>query len=125
MLKFVWDENKRQKNLKKHGLDFADAEKTFHDDYAFFAPDPRYNDDRWLLLGRLVNKIVLIAYTQPEAETYRIISMRRPKRQEIARYELEKLKRLPSANDPLFSLIEELERNRSVEIDKELRDTDK
>ncbi len=28
-MRFVWDEPKRLANLKKHGLDFADAEKAF------------------------------------------------------------------------------------------------
>jgi uncharacterized DUF497 family protein len=28
-MRFTWDETKRQGNLNKHGLDFADAEKVF------------------------------------------------------------------------------------------------
>lgn len=28
-MQFIWDEQKRQINLAKHGLDFADAHKVF------------------------------------------------------------------------------------------------
>ncbi len=28
-MRYLWDEAKRQANLSKHGLDFADAEKVF------------------------------------------------------------------------------------------------
>lgn len=28
-MRFEWDENKRQENLRKHGFDFADAWKIF------------------------------------------------------------------------------------------------
>jgi len=36
LMKFTWDENKRQANLKKHQLDFADAEKVFAGDVFIF-----------------------------------------------------------------------------------------
>ena len=28
-MRFIWHEPKRQANLKKHGVDFADAERVF------------------------------------------------------------------------------------------------
>ena len=37
---FVWDEAKRLANLKKHGIDFADAEKIFRG-LTFTAEDDR------------------------------------------------------------------------------------
>ena len=35
-MKFTWRESKRNSNLKKHGLDFADAEKVFAGPMAVF-----------------------------------------------------------------------------------------
>jgi uncharacterized DUF497 family protein len=35
-MKFTWRESKRKTNLKKHGLDFADAEKVFAGPMAVF-----------------------------------------------------------------------------------------
>lgn len=29
-MQFIWDETKRQKNLQKHGLDFADVNDVFN-----------------------------------------------------------------------------------------------
>lgn len=108
---FYWDENKRQKTLKERGLDFADAHKVFADDYALSAPDPRYDSDqRWLLIGTLNDELVIIiAYIELTSDIYRIISMRKAEKSEIKRYQQEKLKRLPSANDPLIKLLEKLE----------------
>ena len=37
---FVWDEAKRRLNLRKHGIDFADAEKIFRG-VTFTAEDTR------------------------------------------------------------------------------------
>lgn len=35
-MRFIWDETKRQTNLNKHGLDFADAEQVFAGPMAIF-----------------------------------------------------------------------------------------
>jgi uncharacterized DUF497 family protein len=37
---FEWDEHKRQANLRKHGIDFADALEVFYDDLACTMEDP-------------------------------------------------------------------------------------
>jgi uncharacterized protein len=114
MAKFEWNESKRQKTLQDRGLDFAEAHKAFEDDYAFFAPDPRYDsDDRWILIGRLEEHlVVVVAYKEPTHDTYRIISMRRAEKHEINRYEKERSKQLPAKSDPLTRLIDQLKRDR-------------
>ena len=40
MLTFEWDEEKRRANLRKHGVEFADAATAFDDDNAVTMPDP-------------------------------------------------------------------------------------
>ena len=84
---FEWDEEKRELNLRKHGLDFADVPDMF----AFpllSALDTRYDygEDRWLGIGLLQSRITVIVYTQPDAETVRVISLRKAVSHERKRF---------------------------------------
>jgi uncharacterized protein len=58
---FSWDEPKRQANLAKHGLDFADAEKVFAGPMVLFE-DTRidYGEQRMIGVGLLDYLVVLI-----------------------------------------------------------------
>lgn len=87
-LKFDWDEEKNKANIKKHGLDFADAEEVF-DGPMFIAPDIRedYGEDRWIGIGNFRGRIVVIAFVERGDETIRIISMRKALRHERKYYE--------------------------------------
>ena len=51
-MNFTWDEAKRKANLKKHGLDFADAETVFAG-YTLTKPDTRftYSENRYSTIG--------------------------------------------------------------------------
>jgi uncharacterized protein len=73
-MKFEWDENKRRINLRKHGLDFANAHQAFNDD-AFVIIDDRedYGEERYILLSLMHERIVVIAYTV-RGDTIRIAS---------------------------------------------------
>jgi uncharacterized DUF497 family protein len=70
---FVWDEAKRLANLKKHGIDFADAEKIFRG-LTFTAEDEResYGERRFLTLGLLEDQVVSVTHTE-RGEEIRII----------------------------------------------------
>lgn len=76
-MKFTWDENKRQINLKQHRLDFADAEEVFRGPMRVFE-DTRfdYGEQRWVGVGLLHILVVVIIHTESETEI-RIISMRK------------------------------------------------
>jgi uncharacterized protein len=52
-MRFEWDEEKRQSNLDKHGIDFVDAEQVLDCDSVLSFPDERYPDDRWIAYGFL------------------------------------------------------------------------
>jgi uncharacterized DUF497 family protein len=77
VVKFSWDEPKRQANLAKHGLDFADAEKVFARPMVIFQ-DARIDngEQRMIGVGLLDYLVVLIVHVENE-ETIRIISMRK------------------------------------------------
>lgn len=84
-MKYVWDETKRRANLKKHGLDFADARKVFSGP-TFTIPDTRfdYGEERFVTIGLLDADAVVIVHTETPSEI-RVISMRKgtPNEQEI------------------------------------------
>ncbi len=75
-MRFTWHEPKRQASLKKHGMDFADAARIF-DGPTFTFEDDRehYGEQRWVTLGLLSERVVVIVHTET-IEEIRIISMR-------------------------------------------------
>ena len=75
-MRFIWHEPKRQANLQKHGVDFADAERVFTGP-TFTFEDARedYGEQRWVTLGLLGVKVMVIVHTEAEEEI-RVISMR-------------------------------------------------
>ncbi|MBE7424117.1 MAG: BrnT family toxin [Zoogloeaceae bacterium] len=76
-MRFVWDEPKRMANLKKHGLDFADAEKVFAGPMVLIEDNrEHYGEQRVIGIGLLDCLVVLIVHVETD-ETIRIISMRK------------------------------------------------
>ncbi len=68
-MRFVWDEEKRNSNVAKHGLDFADAEKVFSG----------------ATLGLVNDVVVVVAHTETDEEI-RVISMRKATKNEEENY---------------------------------------
>lgn len=58
---FEWDENKNRQNIKKHGLDFADAEEMFRG-VVLFWPDVRedYGENRWTGIGKIRGRTAVV-----------------------------------------------------------------
>ena len=73
---FTWDEPKRLANLRKHGVDFAFAERVFEGP-TFTFEDTRedYRERRWVTLGLSGMKVMVIVHTETEDEIH-VISMR-------------------------------------------------
>jgi hypothetical protein len=81
-MKFEWDEAKHKANLRKHGMDFADAEIVFLGATFTFQDDRfDYEEDRFITLGMLRETVVVIAHTERD-EIVRIISMRKATKNE-------------------------------------------
>lgn len=82
-MRYIWDETKRKANLKKHGLDFADAEKAFVGPMVLFEDSREsYGEHRMIGIGLLDCLVVLIVHVEAD-ETIRIISMRKADTDEI------------------------------------------
>jgi len=81
-MEYEWDDDKNQSNLQKHGLDFQDAELIFSGKVITFIDDRYdYGEKRFITLGELENRIVVVVHTQ-RAFTVRIISMRKANERE-------------------------------------------
>ncbi len=75
--KLIWDENKRQANLQKHGLDFADADQVLESHYRLDIEIWRSNELRTASLSYVLGElaVLMVVHTQREQAT-RIISFR-------------------------------------------------
>ncbi len=88
-MKFEWDENKNQLNMRKHGINFRDAAYVFSDPFALNMPDNEHsdNEERWLLLGKNLNdQTLLVVHTFRTTERIRIISARKATLNEKSTY---------------------------------------
>ncbi len=84
---YEWDETKNQYNQSKHGLSFDDAEIVFVGPCVTFE-DNRfdYGEPRFITLGRLEGRVVVVTHTLRGARM-RIISMRKGNRREEKDYQ--------------------------------------
>ena len=86
MAGYEWDEKKSRENLSKHGLSFRDAAEVFAGPRVTFEDTRRdYREPRFVTIGRLRGRAVVIAHT-PRGEITRVISMRKANSREARRY---------------------------------------
>jgi uncharacterized DUF497 family protein len=83
---FEWDENKREGNLAKHGVDFVRAVRLF-DGLVIEAVDTRRNcrETRMRCLGEIEGRVYAIVYTW-RGDNRRIISARKANAREARAY---------------------------------------
>jgi hypothetical protein len=87
-MNFEWDENKNETNIAKHGLDFADAPRIFKLPLRISLDEREdYGEDRWIGLGMLDGRVVVVIYTELNDQTIRILSLRKALPHERKRYE--------------------------------------
>ena len=80
---FEWDETKRQSNLRNHDIDFQDARRVI-DGATFIRQSDRKGEIRYMVYGFLDQEEVVICTFR--ADSCRIISARRARRDERKRY---------------------------------------
>ena len=85
-MRFTWDEAKRESNLRKHGIDFADAYRVFQGPMVL-AEGARsdYGEQRLIAHGLLDTVVVIVIHVEAD-QTIRIISMRKGDKHETNRY---------------------------------------
>ena len=89
-MKFEWDENKNQINIKKHGISFQESSTVFYDINAIEFYDNEHSqwEDRFLMLGVSDRfNLLLICHCYRENENIiRIISARKATKNESKYY---------------------------------------
>lgn len=94
---FEWDEDKKNSNLVKHGIDFEDAIEVF-DGPLLLRRSDRHNEERWLAIGFLEERLIAVAFTR-RANILRIISARRARKNEERAYRNKDMGRSPEGED--------------------------
>ena len=85
-MEIEWDSKKANSNLKKHGIDFADAVSVLEDERAITINDDYLNEERNITIGRdSYCRILVVVYTWRE-DKIRIISARKATTKEIKQY---------------------------------------
>lgn len=86
MFVFEFDERKSREDLKKHGIDFVDAQALWKDPDLLEIPAKTVDEPRFLIVGRIDGKHWSAVVT-PRDGAIRIISVRRSRIEEVAVYE--------------------------------------
>ncbi|KPA14187.1 protein containing DUF497 [Candidatus Magnetomorum sp. HK-1] len=87
-MKFIWDTQKNQKNIRKHKIDLRDAYLVFQNPILVNVDDREdYGEDRFIGIGLLDMRVVIIVFTEIDDETIRVISLRKAIRKERKQYE--------------------------------------
>jgi len=83
-----WDRRKAVSNLRKHGVDFADAAAVLEDELALTVAEPgSEGEDRWVTLGMdALGRALVVVYTW-RGEEPRLISARTATKSERRQYE--------------------------------------
>jgi uncharacterized protein len=82
-----WDAEKAAANLRKHGVDFADAETALHDEMAMSRPADDPEGERFVTLGMDAMGRLLVVVYEWRDEDVRLISARKATRAERRQYE--------------------------------------
>ena len=86
MHSFEFDATKSAANLTKHGIDFVEAQKLWHDPMLLEIPAKTEDEPRFLVLGRIDGKHWSAVMTY-RGSNLRLISVRRARTEEVALYE--------------------------------------
>ena len=88
-IRFDWDSNKTETNLRKHGIAFENACEVFFDPFLRMMEQEIHNGQmREAVVGMTVNwRLLYVIYTMLKEDIFRIISARPVTRHERQQYE--------------------------------------
>ena len=87
--RFIWDENKNQLNIEKHGITFLQAATAFNDPYGRIDYDEDHSEleERFVLIGNNIEgKLLMVCHCIREGGVIRIISARKANKVEMRKY---------------------------------------
>jgi uncharacterized protein len=87
-MRFEWDARKNNVNLRKHGLDLADAVPIFEGPMLVQA-DTRedYGESRWVGIGITNGRAAVVVFVEGEDDSIRIVSLRKANQYERKLFE--------------------------------------
>ncbi len=85
-MKFEYDENKSLINKEKHGIDFVEAQNLWQNDNALIVPANITDDEVRYALISIFNEKCYVAIFTLRNDIYRIISVRRCRKNEEKNY---------------------------------------
>jgi uncharacterized DUF497 family protein len=87
-MEFEWNEAKNQINLRKHDLDFTDAWEIFESPMLVELDSRQnYGEERYIGIGFLRQRVVVVIFTEPHDNVIRIISLRKALKHERIKFE--------------------------------------
>jgi len=88
-LTFEWDQEKASENVRKHDVEFAEAETVFGDvsSRTIYDPDHSEDEDRFITIGMSARLRFLVVVHSERGDNIRIISARKATRRERESYE--------------------------------------
>ena len=93
-----WDDNKNESNRRKHGLSFEQGKEVFNDANRLQKVQVRSNERRYLTIGKIFKVIVTVVYTV-RALTFRIISVRKSRKEERQAYLINSLSKQDKSHE--------------------------
>ena len=88
VMNFEFDPAKNSENIQKHGIDLADVEGVFYDQFALTREDQDNDEQRFVTLGSdALGHILVVCYTFRGDDTIRAISARKAEPHERKQYE--------------------------------------
>ena len=86
-MEFEWEPRKAAENLRKHGVDFADAVIALEDENALTIEDRDHSEQRFKTLGLGPGlNVLFVVHAERDEDCIRIISARKADRSETEQY---------------------------------------
>ena len=88
-MRYEWDPDKAEANLKAHGVSFADAVSVLEDEFALTREDPdAESEQRFVTLGAdAAGQLLVVVYAYREPDVTRLISAWKANRTQRTQYE--------------------------------------
>jgi len=89
-MRFEWNTEKAESNLRKHGVSFEEAKSIFHDLLSITIDDPLHpaHEERLITIGQsLFSNVLIVVHTEVVESAIRIISARKASKHERRQYE--------------------------------------
>lgn len=86
-MQFEWDDQKNTLNIEKHGIDFADAYELFEHSLLVLVDDRKdYKERRYIGMGYIQWRIMVLVFTRPKKDKIRVISLRKANKREQEKF---------------------------------------